>query len=52
MGCKKVGITGFCLGGALAFAGLSSSDVFDAGAPFYGVCDLNKFPLKNIKVPV
>ena len=39
VGCQKVGVTGFCLGGALALAGLSASNAFDAGAPFYGVCD-------------
>ncbi|EGR27889.1 hypothetical protein IMG5_187330 [Ichthyophthirius multifiliis] len=52
LGCKKVAITGFCLGGALAFAALASSNVFDAGAPFYGIPDLNKFPVQNMKAPI
>jgi len=26
MGCKKVGVTGFCMGGALSIAALSFSD--------------------------
>ena len=27
-------------------------DTFSAGAPYYGICDGNFFPLKNIKAPV
>ncbi|KAL4433369.1 hypothetical protein ABPG74_017473 [Tetrahymena malaccensis] len=53
LGCTKVGILGFCLGGALTFAALSATqNVFSAGAPFYGVPDMTKFPLKNIHVPI
>jgi carboxymethylenebutenolidase len=52
LGCKKVGITGFCMGGALTIATLASSDVFSAGVPFYGIPDLSYFKLENIKVPV
>lgn len=52
LGCQKVGVTGFCMGGALVIANLASSDVFGAGVPFYGVPDLNYFKLENIKVPV
>ncbi|KRX06470.1 hypothetical protein PPERSA_05083 [Pseudocohnilembus persalinus] len=53
LGCTKVGIVGFCMGGALTFAALSAyPDVFSAGSPYYGICDLNSFPLKNIKVPI
>ncbi|KRX06472.1 hypothetical protein PPERSA_05085 [Pseudocohnilembus persalinus] len=52
-GCEKVGILGFCMGGALTIASLSAHpDLFYAGSPYYGIPDLNKFPLKNIKVPV
>ncbi|KAL4433366.1 hypothetical protein ABPG74_017470 [Tetrahymena malaccensis] len=53
LGCSKVGILGFCLGGALTFAALSTTDgIFSAGAPFYGIPDQTKFPVKNIKVPI
>jgi carboxymethylenebutenolidase len=52
LGCKKVFLTGFCMGGALTIANLASSDVFSAGVPFYGVPDLSFFKLENIKVPV
>ena len=40
------------MGGALSYAVLSAENVFQAGAPFYGVCDLEKFPLKNITAPI
>ena len=39
-------------GGALTFASLSATNEFAAGAPFYGICDLNFFPLENINSPV
>ncbi len=40
------------MGGALTIASLASSNVFSAGAPFYGIPDLNVFKLSNIKVSV
>lgn len=52
LGCKKVGVTGFCMGGALTIATVASSDVFSAGVPFYGIPDLNYFQLNNIKAPM
>jgi carboxymethylenebutenolidase len=52
-GCKKIGITGFCLGGALTIAAMSVyPDTFCAGVPFYGIPDLTKFKLENIKKPI
>ena len=33
----KVGVTGFCMGGALAMAGLSASNDVACAAPFYGL---------------
>ncbi|CAD8123654.1 unnamed protein product [Paramecium sonneborni] len=52
LGCTKVGVTGFCMGGALAIASISFSNQIDASAPFYGVCDLNTFKLENIHGPI
>lgn len=52
LGCLKVFLSGFCMGGALTIANLASSTVFSAGAPFYGVPDLNYFKVEDIKVPV
>lgn len=43
LGCKKVGVIGFCMGGALSIAAITTSKHIHAAAPFYGVCDLNKF---------
>lgn len=47
-GCKKVGIVGFCMGGALCLATAATYKGFDAVAPFYGVCDLKKYDLSKI----
>jgi carboxymethylenebutenolidase len=52
LGCKKVGLTGFCMGGALTIATLTSSDTFAVGVPFYGIPPLDYFKIENIKVPV
>jgi len=51
-GYKKIGITGFCMGGALTIASVASGSEFSAAVPFYGVPDLTKVPLANIKIPV
>merc|ERR1712130_189559 len=34
---QKVGVTGFCMGGALAIAGATHVESISCGAPFYGV---------------
>ena len=47
-GCKKVGIIGFCMGGALCLATAASYEGFDAVAPFYGAPDLKKYDLSKI----
>jgi len=44
----KVGITGFCMGGALAMGGLAKSDDIVCGAPFYGV-NFGLFDCSGIK---
>lgn len=36
-GSPKVGIVGFCMGGALTMGGLAASNHIACGAPFYGV---------------
>jgi carboxymethylenebutenolidase len=40
-GCKKIGVVGFCMGGALVIASMTTGEI-DAGACFYGVPDLSK----------
>lgn len=52
-GCLKVFITGFCMGGALTIATLSTfNNIFSGAVPFYGIPDLTKFDVGNIKCPV
>lgn len=46
--CKKVGILGFCMGGALTIAAVASIPGFDAAAPFYGIPDLSHYNTENI----
>jgi carboxymethylenebutenolidase len=41
--CKKIGIIGFCMGGALTIAAAASIPGFDAVAPFYGIPDLSHY---------
>jgi len=36
-GAPKIGVVGFCMGGALTLGSLAASDDIDCGAPFYGV---------------
>ncbi|KAL0476467.1 carboxymethylenebutenolidase [Acrasis kona] len=53
-GCNKVGVTGFCMGGALAIAAVSNdyAPEIDASAPFYGIPDPKLADPSTIKVPV
>ncbi|CAK58940.1 unnamed protein product (macronuclear) [Paramecium tetraurelia] len=50
--CQKVGILGFCMGGALSIAAITTSKIISAAAPFYGVCDLSAFKLSNANGPI
>lgn len=45
---QSVSIVGFCMGGALAFAALSSIQGWKSGGVFYGIPDLNIFRLDKI----
>ena len=51
-GCPKVGITGFCMGGALALAGLAHSPDIAAAAPFYGLPKPQLADLSTVTKPV
>ncbi|KAK3784196.1 hypothetical protein RRG08_001504 [Elysia crispata] len=53
-GSKKVGITGFCQGGAMTIAVVASSEIVDAGAPFYGIPNKSGLQLdyNNITCPL
>ncbi|XP_005100524.1 protein usf [Aplysia californica] len=53
-GVKKVGVTGFCLGGAVTIATVANYGSIDAAAPFYGIPkkDVFAFDPAKIKVPI
>jgi carboxymethylenebutenolidase len=48
----RVGVVGFCLGGALAFAAASSIEGLAAVVPFYGIPQLPMPAYAKIKAPV
>ena len=51
-GYAKVALTGFCMGGALSITAPAFGDEFACSVPFYGVPDVTKIPIGNIKCPV
>ncbi len=48
----KVGVLGFCMGGALAFAAALNVDGLACAVPFYGLPQIPPEKLANIKIPV
>ncbi|KAK3602246.1 hypothetical protein CHS0354_034481 [Potamilus streckersoni] len=52
LGCKKVGVTGFCMGGALSLASAALSPNLSAAAPFYGIPEPKLADLTTIKIPL
>lgn len=48
----KVGVTGFCMGGALTLLALNVAPELDAGAVWYGLPPLEFLDAAKIKVPV
>lgn len=48
----KVGVTGFCMGGALTLATTVLVPSVDAGAPFYGICPPALADPANCKKPI
>ncbi len=51
-GGAKVGVTGFCMGGALTLLALSQSPEADAGVVWYGLPPLEFLDASKIKVPL
>lgn len=51
-GSQKVGVTGYCMGGALAIASAVLVPEIDAAVAFYGVPPTELADAANIKVPV
>lgn len=52
LGCSKVGVTGFCMGGALSFAAAALVKEISAAAPFYGIPGETLCDLSTITIPV
>jgi carboxymethylenebutenolidase len=48
----KVGITGFCMGGAYAFAAASAIPEISAVAPFYGIPPAERLDFDRMKAPI
>ncbi|MEN9890305.1 MAG: hypothetical protein RLY78_600 [Pseudomonadota bacterium] len=51
-GCAKVGVTGFCMGGALTLLALANVPEADAGVVWYGLPPLEYLDATRLKVPV
>ena len=52
-GASKVGVVGFCMGGALTLACASSfGGGISAAVPFYGIPDRKYFPVESIECPL
>src|SRR6218665_3793785 len=52
LGCHKVGVMGFCMGGALSFAAAVRCPEISAAAPFYGIPKPELADLLQIHIPV
>lgn len=51
-GCTSVGVTGFCMGGALTLAAATLVPEVSAAAPFYGIPGESLADVSTIKIPV
>ncbi len=51
-GCAKVGVTGYCMGGALTILALTMAPEADAGVVWYGYPPLEYVDASRIKAPV
>ncbi|MBX7192985.1 MAG: dienelactone hydrolase family protein [Sandaracinaceae bacterium] len=49
---KKVGITGFCMGGAMAFAAAASLAGLACAVPFYGIPRADYFDAAKMRCPI
>jgi carboxymethylenebutenolidase len=49
---KKVAITGFCMGGAMAFAAAASVDGLACAVPFYGIPRADYFDAARMRCPI
>lgn len=52
VGCSKIGVTGFCMGGALSFAAAALVPEISAAAPFYGIPGESIADIATIRIPL
>ncbi|KAK3087606.1 hypothetical protein FSP39_008284 [Pinctada imbricata] len=52
LGYKKIGVTGFCMGGALSLAAAALVPEVTAAAPFYGIPFESLCDVSRIKIPL
>jgi len=52
LGCTMVGVTGFCMGGALALSAALRCPEISAASAFYGIPGEEEGDLTNIKIPI
>jgi carboxymethylenebutenolidase len=51
-GCTSVGIVGFCMGGAMAFAAATAVDGLNCAVPFYGIPTPEYWDASKMRVPI
>ena len=51
-GCRGVGVTGFCMGGALSLAAAAMVSDIQAAVPFYGIPNPSLCDLSTIEIPL
>jgi carboxymethylenebutenolidase len=51
-GCAKVGVIGFCMGGAMAFAAATTVDAVTCAVPFYGIPVADYWDAARMRVPI
>ena len=51
-GCKKVGVTGFCMGGAFSLAAAAKIPEISAAVAFYGIPSESVANVSDIKIPI
>jgi carboxymethylenebutenolidase len=48
----KVGVIGYCMGGALTFAAVANVPGIDCAVPYYGLPDVSKLDLSKVTAPI
>jgi len=51
-GCQRVGVVGFCMGGALSILAAVNLNQISASVCFHGIPDMNAWDAKKIQIPM